>query len=91
MDEEKILSKQIDLLNSYKKLFSTDDGIKVLSDLMKKSCILASTHVPGDPYSSANNEGKREMILYILQVLETEPEKMRERIKQVKEEDYFGD
>jgi len=91
MDEKKVLRKQIDLLNCYKRVFETDDGKKVLNDLIKKSCFLMSTHVPGDPYSSANNEGKREIVLYILKVLETKPEMLRERIEQVKEEDYYAD
>lgn len=82
----KQLEKSIEILKSYKRLFDTEDGETVLNDIMTNSGFLNPIHVVGDPYSSANNEGKRELFLYILQKVTADPSDILNRISRIKEQ-----
>ena len=73
--------------SDYKTVFGTDEGQRVLFDLMKNGCFLRPTHVPNDEVASHKNEGMRELFLYILYQVELEPEKIMELIKLNKEQD----
>lgn len=92
---DKRLEKSIEVLNAYKRLFSTTDGEIVLNDLMSISCFLTPTHVVQDTASTANNEGKRELFLYILRNLTTDSKEILKRIERIKEqqqeEDFYGE
>jgi len=91
--EKRSQEKSLETVQSYKRLFSSDDGILVLEDLMINSRFLNTTHVQGDPYSSANNEGRRELFIYIMNKIQASPEDMRKRIEQLankqREEDFY--
>ena len=93
MTPEKQLEKSLENVQAYKRLFSTDDGILVMQDLMIRSGFLHSGHVPGDPYSSANNEGKRELFIYIMNKVQASPEDIRKKIEHVtqvhREESFY--
>ena len=52
----------------YQNLFRTEVGERVLRDLMLKSCIWSTTIVPGDALSMAFNEGRRAVVLDILEM-----------------------
>lgn len=54
------------LVNDYQDTFSGDSGKAVLMDLMKRSGILSTSMIKGDPQMTAFNEGKRAMVLEIL-------------------------
>jgi hypothetical protein len=64
-----------DRFRAYKGLFTGDngkvsrDGERVLADLKKFCRGDRSTHIPNDPYSSANLEGRREVWLRICSFL----------------------
>jgi ribosomal protein S4E len=62
------MSKVEKINNAYRVLFDekNDFAKTVLLDLCKSCQIFERTHVPGDPYSSAFNEGRRTVILGIL-------------------------
>ena len=81
---------QADLIESYKKFFDTEDGKVVLYDLMKKGYFLSSTLGP-TPIETHRNEGMREIVVYILEILEKNPEDLREFIKEGSdtEQEYY--
>lgn len=64
-----------DMISRYKRLFNTEDGKKVLHDLMKSCNVMSSTLSP-DPIEMAHNEGKREIVLRILRTIQTDPSQM---------------
>jgi hypothetical protein len=59
--EEKIVG----LVKSYKQVFASPEGKKVLEHLIR-TYMLKTSHVEGDPYSTAFNEGARNVLLFIL-------------------------
>ena len=68
--------KQIAALRiSYKQVFETDDGKKVLSDLEKRCHFLHTTNIKGDSHESAYMEGQRSILLFIKAMLQNENEK----------------
>lgn len=50
----------------YRVVFDSPDGRIVLMDICKNCFLLKSTHVPGDPHTSAIQEGARVVALNIL-------------------------
>lgn len=54
------------LVNDYHDTFSSETGKAVLLDLMKRSGILSTSMIKGDPHMTAFNEGKRAIVLEIL-------------------------
>lgn len=57
--------KKVSLIQDYIKVFSTPEGENVIKDLMEQGYLLTPTYA-GDDVKSALNEGKRELVLYIL-------------------------
>lgn len=57
---------QVSLLESYQRFFGDGDGQDVIYDLMGVGFFLKPTYDP-DPMVAARNEGRRELILYILE------------------------
>lgn len=66
-------------IRAYKSVFSTPLGKKVLHDMMKAHGMMRSH--PADPQLMALKEGERLVILRILQLMETNPAKLIERIE----------
>lgn len=62
---EKYRDKAISFFN----LFNTPDG-KVVLDELKEQFVDRTSIVPGDPYATHANEGAREVILFINQMME---------------------
>lgn len=62
-----------DMLIAYQNTFNSEDGQRVLYDLMKTLFIFKSTMDP-NPHELAYNEGQRSVILRILSTLGTDPE-----------------
>ena len=60
------LKKQAASIADYQELFKTQAGKKVLYDLFKAHGVLNSCHVPGDPCSTAFNDGCRTVVLRIM-------------------------
>jgi len=53
-------------VTQFKELFGSPLGKKVLWKMCKDVGFLESNHCPGDPYSSAFNEGRRTVVVDIL-------------------------
>jgi hypothetical protein len=57
---------EADLIMNYKKVFSTEEGKAVFNDLALTCGMFKISHVPGDSYSTAYNEGQRSVGVYIV-------------------------
>lgn len=66
-------NRQKQLKNDYKAVFDTDAGARVLNDLMQRSFVFGTT-AEGD---IRLNEGRRAIVLHILQQLEISPHQYR--------------
>lgn len=77
-------AKITDTILAYKDTFNSEQGKKVLYDLMKVCHLLQPSYVGGTPEETAFREGERSVVLRILTQLETDAEKLIEFIKQSK-------
>ena len=66
---------------SYKELFSTEVGREVLEDLMKNNFLWTSTQT-SDPHETAFNEGRRSVILAILNYVSLDADRIQTMMKQ---------
>lgn len=64
---------------AYKDLFATDDGKRVLKDLMK-SCYVMQSTIDANPHEMAYNEGARSVVLRILSTINVDPMSLKEMI-----------
>ena len=78
-------NRQLAKLSDYKKVFGTVQGKRVLWDLMKLHGMLQSSK-PDNPNQMMFNEGGRNVIIGILQKVESDIPKLRELI--TKGDDY---
>lgn len=69
-----------DMVIRYKRLFGSEDGQKVLHDLMK-SCFIMNSTLETDAIIMAHNEGARSIVLRILRTIQTDPMQMEELLK----------
>ena len=77
--------KKAELLISYQRLFDSEDGQRVLVDLMQ-ICGFMSDCMENEPHLTAYNEGKRSVIIRILNYLKTDPMKLLELLEDNRKE-----
>lgn len=65
----------------YKRLFETEDGKKVLTDLIN-SCHILGSSFDENPYVTAYNEGARSVVTRILAKIKTDPDQLKKMIEQ---------
>jgi hypothetical protein len=83
--------KKSDLVSSYKRLFKTPDGERVLHDLMKQYYILQPTFSRGiDPDEVLVREGQRSVVLSMLRTLNIDVGKLRNHIDKSYKEQQDG-
>jgi hypothetical protein len=70
------------LHGSYRRIFDSPDGARVLTHIMKVGHVTSTTFVPGDPHMTAMNEGKRLLALSILRFVGTEHKKLIEQVEE---------
>lgn len=63
---------------AWRRLAKTEDGQKVLGDLFREGRLLEPCFVPGDPYQTAFNEGRRRLALHVLSLVNMTPERALE-------------
>lgn len=80
-------TKTINRIHDYQEVFTSEAGQRVLDDLMKECHFLKPTYSPKDTASIHLNEGKREVILRILTLLNQDPHHVRKRIEKIQEEE----
>jgi hypothetical protein len=83
--------KKSDLVSSYKRLFKSPDGERVLNDLMRQYHVLQPTFSRGiDPDEVLVREGQRSVILSILRTLSIDVGKLRTHIDKANKEQQDG-
>jgi hypothetical protein len=82
--------RQVDRIVDYRAVFNTEDGKRVLYDLIKQHNVLQSTFSK-DPYEHAFKEGERNTVLRILTLLKIDPIQLDKLIDQGRqiEESYY--
>jgi len=71
------------LANAYKTIFSTPEGQEVFKDLMKHGRLHEPTFVPGDPATTAFNEGMRRMALRIFSFVTTDEAEVERAVRNI--------
>ena len=72
---------EADRIEAYQRLFATEDGQEVLYDLMRKCNFVKPTYDP-DIHVTMINEGEREAILYIIEILNRDVEELYKFVEQ---------
>ena len=71
MDSIKQFEKQVkELKDAYKRIFNSDEGKLIISDLEKRCHFMSTTNVKGDSHESAYMEGQRSVLLFIKSMLQ---------------------
>lgn len=61
--------RQLRVKAAYRDLFDSDAGRLVLHDLARRGGLHETSFEPGDPHHTAFREGRRSMVLEVLQML----------------------
>lgn len=77
-------SKQKEAILRYQRVFNTEDGQRVLRDLLQ-SCNFTTTSFSTDPYQMAFNEGARSVVLRLLDTLNINIEQLEKHFKRQEE------
>lgn len=64
------------IANLYRDVFNSPDGRKVLADLCNRAGLLAVSAERGDPYMTHFNDGKRALVLEILDLVRWDAEEV---------------
>lgn len=75
------LKQKMSLFHDYRQTFGSPHGKRVLYDILNAGHVLNTTHVAGDPYTSAIKEGERRMACRILKSLNVKPEELEKILK----------
>jgi hypothetical protein len=81
--------KVVEQVASYQQTFSSEPGKKVLLDLMDVHHMSRPTFVGGGSDLTSYREGERSVVLRILSILGTTPEKLDSLLKQ--KENVYGE
>lgn len=76
-----IQKKQVDRVRTYKAIFETEDGKRVLYDLMKQHHVLGALPAK-DAHEIFRAEGERNVVLRIMSILNIDPMLFEQKIKQ---------
>ncbi len=74
---------------AYRRVFDTPDGKLVFKDMARFCFAAETTHVPGDPQTSAANEGARCVFLHIAAMCRLSREECIDMIQQVDDDRGF--
>ncbi len=61
--------KRLSRIHDYKRLFSSEQGQRVLSDLLQNHFVMRHTYTKGDPMGTVFKEGQRNVVLRIISIL----------------------
>lgn len=71
-EEAKLLQEQ--LVKDYQATFHTEFGERVMKDLMNKCRMNTTSYISGNPHETAFHEGNRDVMLYILDMMQQQPQ-----------------
>lgn len=80
-EEDDGIEKYLASISDFKEVFDTPAGGRVLRSLMHACGFMHSSHVPGDPYATAFNEGGRNVVIQILHKARIDLKKLEDEIK----------
>lgn len=80
-EEEKFLAEQRQKAINYKKFFGEEFGRSVMLDLMNKHHVLSPLPDTSDPLAMARAEGRREVVLDLLQRANVSMEQLDKMLK----------
>jgi hypothetical protein len=81
---------QRDQVVALRAAFSGPTGDKALRFLQERFFFYESAHVPGDPYTSAVNEGARTVVTYIMQTISPKNlNRIQKAIEAAREQEAF--
>ena len=72
----RLTEKEKKRLADYRTIFEGPQGQRVLADLCHRHGIFDPCHVPGDPHSTAYNDGRRSVVVDLLRYLGTDLERL---------------
>lgn len=78
------LPDRIGRFQRFKRVFGTEEGGRVLRDILKEARLDASSYVEADPYKTAFNEGAEWLARRILEILHYDPVEEIDRLEQEK-------
>ena len=72
---------------SYKTVFETPDGQKVLKHMMRVGYVDSCPYVPGDPHESSHRMGMQRFVLSILKQLRMSTGEIKNTIEEMQDDD----
>ncbi len=83
-NETQHLRDQLELVDDYKQVFSSDAGQRVLRDLEDFAGLL-SDGFSENPYITAYNAGRRSVGVYLLEKLEMDRQRLMQMVREMEE------
>lgn len=83
---KKILERYMTRSKAYKATFESEEGQKVLAFLAEEAGQFRTSHVAGDPYATAFNEGKRHMFNHIMGIINQDEKLIRHALQAEQEQ-----
>lgn len=85
--EERMIERNVAKLQDYKRVFSSEQGKRVLSDLIASHYMMSSTFSrgPGSEQDMAFKEGQRQVVLRIMTIMDQDPAQVAQAIKESNE------
>jgi len=84
----KKVPRTLAIVADYKRVFETAAGRRVLRRMMKESGMKEPSYVRGDPHGTSFNEGRRSVVIDILNKLKMDLESLEKQLLQNEEDDY---
>lgn len=81
--------KQRELTILYKRVFGSEDGQKVLYNLMRNHFVLQPTLIKSDPIVMSFNEGARNVVLRIMTLMKMDLERFDKLITEGENDDNY--
>ena len=63
----------LDRYRDFRRLFETDQGQRVLAQIMSRCQVWERSYAEGDTHETARREGMRDVGLWIMEIMNTEP------------------
>lgn len=82
----KIFERYLRRTKLYKRIFTTPDGQELLKLLAEEAGAYRPSFVPGDPYQTAFNEGKRQIYSHITGIINQNEEIIRRALQREQED-----
>jgi len=90
MNNKKIKKATVSKAIDYQVVFNTEEGKRVLYDMMKNTGALTSSFNPDNPHITSFNEGQRSVCISIMKHLKFNPQKFEKMMQQGEQEYDYG-